>query len=132
MGAYLYYARSPRLTRTVEIEWEDGTRETAPVCVMAYLYKPSWYGPLDRELRSTYGMTMTKLDKAWIDVERPKYAAIAQTLDPHLKRIPAKVRVNDQVIDWPMSQAPVCVRDDPNWGNAKRFGKVVSIPGPVR
>ena len=131
MGAYLYAARSPKIGKVVEVQWSDGEREIVPALALAYLYKPSWYGPLDRELRGVYAATTARLERAWDGLVRPHCAVVADTLSRDLNPVRAKIKPGNSVMVWNREAAPLFVCDDPDWGKAIRHGRVVRIVGDL-
>jgi hypothetical protein len=124
MGAYYYAARSPKLARQIRVRWADGTEETVIALAMAYLYKPSWYSPLQRELYRTVTPTIVRLEKAWDGLRRPACAVIMHNSSKEKR---PRIRCGDTVIRWAQEEAKLGVCDDPDWGHCTRHGEVIEV-----
>jgi len=118
------------------------------VYALSYVYKPSWYGPLQDKLTERYERVVRHRYEAWDGFEVPACAAVLFGKE-------TVVSVGDQVLTWkthdstcPLSERflplfeprPACactprpremlsVMDEPDWGRADTVGEVAKVLG---
>jgi len=155
MGAYLYAAMGPRHAKRVVVRKPDGIEEAMVVYALSYVYKPSWYGPLQRDLSRRYDRVVKQREEAWDAFEVPACAVIVSSLDDNLNRKRPSIEVGNQVLTWrkhaytcpiadpynfsqkgectcePQAFTRLSVMDDPDWGRATSVGTVVKVLGPA-
>lgn len=145
MGAYVYAARSPKFARQIVVEWTQEyeyverkttqgytvqiaeprpvrPREIITVAVWSYLYKP-WSGMQYDRFGMALMRRLDRLEQAWKDYSLPHAVVVSSD-----KRY--RIGIGDEVIGW-NRRANTSGYDDPDWGRACRYGKVVRVVGPA-
>lgn len=124
MGVYIYTARSPKTARMIEVKWQDGTHQAVRALALGYAFKPWTAGrgkDSDRDLKRLWKKA-ERAEQAWIGLEVPRYA-----VEVH-ERNKDRIAVGDTVIAWGNREhAPLVTHDDPDFGGATEYGKVVTV-----